>query len=111
LGIARSYLGQFDEALAHFQKSVELDAGTARIHDNYLAFLHYHPRATLAGLRDVHAEYDRRLAAPFRSLWRPHANIPNLERPLRIGFISPHFASHPGGRFLVRLLENLDPSH
>ena len=108
LGAALSFLGQFDEADACFQQAVQLAPENTRIHNDFLVFLHYNPRSTLSSLLSAHLEYDRRHAAPLRSLWRPHSNTLDSERPLRLGFLSPHFASHPVGRFLIRPLEYLD---
>lgn len=108
LGIALSFLGQFDEALSHFQKSVELEPVTTRIRDNYLCFLHYNPQTTLAGLLNAHVEYEHHLAAPLPTHSHPQIVEQDLRRPLRVGFVSPHFASHPVGSFIVGLLENLD---
>src|SRR5262249_37355237 len=41
--------------------------------------------------------------------WRPHANAPDPDRRLRLGFLSPDLGCHPVGYFLIRPLEHLDP--
>ena len=65
---------------------------------------------TLAGLAEAHARWEQSHAAPLRSTWRPFANSPDPERPLRLGFLSADFGRHPVGTFLVRALEALDRS-
>jgi predicted O-linked N-acetylglucosamine transferase (SPINDLY family) len=65
---------------------------------------------TLAGLAEAHAQWELRHAAPLRATWRRFANMPDSERPLRLGFVSADFARHPVGTFLVRVLESIDPS-
>ena len=53
-------------------------------------------------------EFQRRHAAPLRSIWPAHDNGRDPERRLRVGFVSPDFCRHPVGYFLIRCLENLD---
>jgi predicted O-linked N-acetylglucosamine transferase (SPINDLY family) len=108
LGAALQDHGQMDDALIHYRRAVELQPDSSVFQSNELVARHYHPETTLAGLFEAHCAYDRRHAAPLRASWRPHANSTDPERPLRLGFISPHFASHPVGRFLIRPLANLD---
>lgn len=109
LGNALKDQGQPDEALPCYRHALHLQPESIGIHSNFLTVLHYSPQTTLAGLFDAHCEYDRRHAAPLRAGWQPHRNAPDPDRRLRLGFISPHFASHPVGRFLIRPLEKLDP--
>ena len=101
-------LGRLDEALACIRQAMKLAPQSAGIHSNFLAILQYCPETTLAGLFEAHCEFDRVHAAPLRATWKPHRNLADAERPLRIGMVSPHFAFHPVGHFLIRLLENLD---
>lgn len=108
LGNALKDQGHLDEAVACFQRAIDADPTAADVHSNFLAVLHDRPETTLAQLFEAHCEYDRRHAAPLRTAWQPHANSRDPDRPLRLGFISSHFASHPVGRFLLRPLENLD---
>lgn len=109
LGLALTFHREFDEALASFQRGLQLEPGAVKMHSSFLAFLQYSPHVTPAGLLEAHDDFDRRHAAPLRAVWQPHANPRDPQRPLRLGFISPHFADHPVGRFIVRPLENLDP--
>lgn len=108
LGDALKDQGHLDEAIIYFKRAMRLEKDAFRIHSNVLATLHYRPEMTLSGLLEAHAEYDRLHTAPFCTAWRPHQNAPEPDRQIRLGFISPHFASHPVGRFLIRPLENLD---
>jgi predicted O-linked N-acetylglucosamine transferase (SPINDLY family) len=59
-------------------------------------------------LAEAHAEFDRRHAAPLHTSWKPHENTRALDRPLRLGFLSPDLGKHPIGYFLIRVLENLE---
>jgi protein O-GlcNAc transferase len=52
--------------------------------------------------------WHRQHAEPLAQLIAPHANDPNPDRRLRIGYISPDFRDHPVGRFMLPLLKSHD---
>lgn len=104
LGVALKDHGEIDEAIACLQRSVALAPRSPVLHSKLLAALHYHPRTTLERLCHAHAEFDRLHAAPLRCTAPPTRS----DGPIRLGFVSPHFARHPVGRFLIRPLEHLD---
>jgi predicted O-linked N-acetylglucosamine transferase (SPINDLY family) len=110
LGNALRAQGRLDEAVAAYQQTLRLKPDYAEAHSSLLFTLHYRPGVTPAELVAAHAEYERRHAAPLRAAWRPHANTPDPERRLRLGFLSPDLRRHPVGYFAVRCLENLDPA-
>ena len=110
LGNELNNQGRTDEAIASYRRAMQLHPSSFQIHSNLLAVLHYGPETTLSGLFEAHADYDRLHATPLGAAWRPHRKAPDPDRQLRLGFVSPHFASHPVGRFLIRPLENLDSS-
>ena len=99
--------GRLDEAIASYRESLRLDPNFAVARSNYLCALRCHPEATLAALKTVHAEYDQLHAAPLRAAWRPHQNVRQAERVLRMGFVSPQFLRGAIGSFLIRALESL----
>jgi len=107
LAVALQSEGELDEAIALYERAIHLPGHLAGIYDNYLATLHYWSRTTLRGLSEAHRAYDARYAQPFRADWQPLQNSRDPKRPLRLGFVSPHFRLHPVGHFFVRLLENL----
>jgi predicted O-linked N-acetylglucosamine transferase (SPINDLY family) len=101
--------GDHTTALALYERAVQSPHLAASAFSNYLAVLHCAPTTTLASLAKAHAVYEQRYASILRSCWSAHANSRDLERPLRLGFVSPYFGNHPVGFFLVRVIENLDP--
>ncbi len=110
LGLICLMQGKLDEALAFFRQSLHLkpDCGTSR--GNLLFTMQYCPGITLAELAEAHAEYERRHAASLRGAWKPHVNVRDPEKKLRLGLVSAHFAVHPVGFFLIRAVENIDRS-
>ncbi len=110
LGNAWKDRGKLDEALACYQRALHLKPDYAAAHSNLLFTMQYRAGVTLSELATIHAEYDRRHAAPLRTAWPLHANDRDPDRRLRVGFVSPDFGRHPVGFLLVRILENLDRS-
>jgi predicted O-linked N-acetylglucosamine transferase (SPINDLY family) len=100
--------GRLEEAFPLYDRVLESASCVPQFASNRLASLQYAPAATLQMLDEAHREYDQRFALPFRAYWESHPNAAEPDRPIRLGFISPHFRFHPVGHFLVRLLENLD---
>jgi protein O-GlcNAc transferase len=111
LGNALRWQARHEEAVAAYRQALHLKPDYAEAHSSLLFALHYRPGVTLAELAAAHAEYERQHAAPLRALWRPHANSPDPERCLRLGFLSPDLRCHPVGFFAIRCLENLDRAH
>jgi protein O-GlcNAc transferase len=105
LGNALKDCGRLDEAIICYRQASPR-FGPAQ--DNALFALQYRDGITLSELAEAHAGYEQQRATPLRATWRPYNNTPNPERPLRLGFLSADFRSHPVGNFLIRALENLD---
>lgn len=99
---------RFDEALVHYRRALDLDPHNPIIHSNLLCALQYRDGVDAAGLAAAHADFERTFGATFRAEWKPHANDPDPERPLRVGFLSPDLHRHPVGYFLVGVLDHLD---
>jgi protein O-GlcNAc transferase len=108
LGDALQGQGQPEEAIDSYHQALQLNPEQPAIAQNYLCALRYLPGSTWADLSRAAAEYERRHAAPLRVHWQPHANQPQPERPLCLGFVSPRLMHGPVGALLIRALEHLD---
>ena len=108
MAASRARQGDLDEAAVCYRHALELNPDSPSIRHGFLNSLHYCPGVSLAQLHNEHREYESRLAAPYRAAWRPHDNDRDPDRPLRLGFVSPHFHQHPVGYFLINALERLD---
>ena len=103
--------GRLDEAMEQYNYALEIKPNLLPLaHSKALFCAQYRPGVTLAGLAEAHARWEQSHAAGLRSTWRPFANPPDPERPLRLGFLSADFGRHPVGTFLIRVLECLDRS-
>jgi predicted O-linked N-acetylglucosamine transferase (SPINDLY family) len=108
LAAALHSLGRFDEAIASYQRAIELQPTAANIHSAMLGVLSYSEHATLKGLAELHAAFERQHGAHLRALWPAHHNPPDPRRRLRVGFVSADLTNHPVGYFLIPVLEHLD---
>ncbi|MFN5755655.1 MAG: tetratricopeptide repeat protein [Planctomycetia bacterium] len=96
------------EAIAHYRRAIELAPQVPLITSNLLCALHYRDGITAGELAAAHDEFEKSFGEPLRSAWKPHDNDRDLDRPLRLGFLSPDLHRHPVGYFLVGLVEHLD---
>ena len=129
LADALARAGEVEQAVDAARAAVADDPNSAAARSTLLRTLLLDWRATPHDLRREHAEWDRVHGAAMRSAveryaaWQarvrataPAGDAPpapppidrNPDRPLRLGFVSPHFRRHPLAKSLIPLLEHLD---
>lgn len=108
LGNAFKDQGELDEALACYARAVKLAPSDAAADSNRLYTLHFHPDYSPGEILREHLAWDRRHALPLSGLARPHENVPDPKRRLRIGYVSPYFRDHCQAMFTLPLLANHD---
>jgi predicted O-linked N-acetylglucosamine transferase (SPINDLY family) len=89
------------------ETSVNASSDTSKdalAHSNFLLHLHYLPELDKQVIFDEHKRWSR-LYAPASRARTSHDNIPDPERRLRIGYISPDFRMHPVAYFFEPLLD------
>ena len=96
-----------DDAIACYQRAIDLKPGNTMAHSNLLMTLQYRTGVTLAGLAEAHREFDLRYVVPASKCVIPRHRLETSDRRLRLGFVSADFGRHPVGFFLIRVLENL----
>ncbi len=108
LGNVLKDTGRLDEAIACYHRALRLDPQFVAAHSN-LVFCHqYRGDATIERLNQVHADWNTAHAVRFRDQWPNHDNVPDPERRLRIGLLSPDLGHHPIGYLLARILSSVD---
>jgi predicted O-linked N-acetylglucosamine transferase (SPINDLY family) len=107
LGVVLKEQGELDAAAACYERALQLDPRSAAAHSNALLCRQFQPGVTLASLAAAHAQWEVRHARPLQDTLPPPANVPDPERPLRLGFLSADFGRHPVGWFLIRVIEAL----
>jgi protein O-GlcNAc transferase len=96
-----------DKALASFRQALKLQPDLAEVQSNLLFCLNYDPDADPDA---VFEEYRRwgQLKVPATPP-PPHANDPDPERILRIGYVSPDLRQHALVRYFEPVLAHHDP--
>lgn len=108
LALAFKERSQLDEALASFRGALALEPARADIHSNLIFSLHYRAENEPGAIAAELARWKNQHASPLARLIRPHDNDRSPRRPLRIGFVSPDFWSHPVAWFLLPLFAEHD---
>jgi protein O-GlcNAc transferase len=100
--------GRLDEAIAAYRTAIELEPDDPGYHDTLILAMHYHPGYDQPAIRDECRRWYHRHAEPLARDIRPHANPPDPERRLRIGYVSPEFRNHIDGWLIAPLLSHHD---
>jgi predicted O-linked N-acetylglucosamine transferase (SPINDLY family) len=108
LGNAHRDQGEPDLALGCYRKAVALDPREPTYHSALAYALCFHPDYDAKALLDEHLRWDARHAQPLKSNARTFVNEATLDRPLRIGYVSPNFRDHVVGRNILPLLREHD---
>ena len=111
LGNAFKELGRLDEVVASYHKALTIKPDFAVAHNNLTYTEQYRTGVTPNKLGTIHALWEKQFGALLQREWRDHGNIPDLERRLRIGLVSPDLGRHPVGYFVVSLLARISQTH
>jgi len=96
--------GKLNDGADVLQKALELEPENAAIRSNYLLNLHYLPDLSAETIFEEHLKWAR-IHTSSDPAGFAHDNIPEPERNLRLGYISPDFRMHSVACFFQPLLE------
>ncbi|MDD5134357.1 MAG: tetratricopeptide repeat protein [Phycisphaerae bacterium] len=99
--------GQKKEGVELFYKAVEKDPSNYRIHSNMLFYLHHLPDLKSEALFEEHKRWGQ-IHFPKTQKRASYKNNPNLNKKLKIGYISPDFCTHSVAYFFEPLLDGHD---
>jgi predicted O-linked N-acetylglucosamine transferase (SPINDLY family) len=109
LGTLLQSQGRIDESLAHYRRALELEPDFVACHQNLLTGILYHPGLDDAARLAEHLRFARD-HAPAGVRPRPHPNVPDPDRRLRLGYLSADLRDHPVACNLIPLIEARDRS-
>ncbi|MDE1161542.1 MAG: tetratricopeptide repeat protein [Acidobacteriaceae bacterium] len=92
--------GLMEEAVALLRLAVEADPTHAEAHSNLLFTMGHVDSVSLEQTLEAHRAFARQFEEPLLASWRPHKNVPDAERVLRVGFVSADLRDHPVVRYL-----------
>jgi predicted O-linked N-acetylglucosamine transferase (SPINDLY family) len=108
LGVTLQSQGRLVEARACIEHALALNPDDPVAYSTYVGSLHYDPEASPALLLAEHRRWAERQASRLPEA-PAHANDPDPERRLRVGYVSPDFRNHAAAFFLEPLLTHHDP--
>jgi len=108
LSVVLGSLGQFDDALISSRNALQIKPTYLVAQSNLLFTLNYHPDKSADEIYTFYEEYEQKIAAPQRVHWQIHANSRNIQRRLKVGYVSPDFKQHSVSTFLEAVLRNHD---
>ena len=109
LGCSLEDQGRHEESEASFRRALELRRAFSTF-ANLLFGLNYHPDKSGEEIYAAYGEFEEALAKPLYGTWRAHGNDRNVERRLKVGYVSPDFRRHSTRHFLLPLLAHHDRS-
>ena len=104
LGMILKDIGRLDEAIEAYRNALTLKPSFSKAHSNLIFTMNFHSRFTAESILAESRHWDEIHALPHAIRARPHANSPDPERRLRIGYVSPDFRCHSVSYFIESLL-------
>jgi protein O-GlcNAc transferase len=108
LGNALKDQGRLPEAIAAYRHALEMKPDYAVAHSNLCYTMYFCPVYDANDILSEHQRWNARHATPYFTLAATHDNDRCSDRPLRIGYVSPHFNEHVLAHFLVPLFASHD---
>ncbi len=108
LGVTIGGLRRLAESETALRHVLALAPASAGAHSDMLVGLNYRLDITPERLLAEHRAWNDAHGERFRRDWTAHDNVRTLDRPLRIGFVSPDFGVHPVGYLTIGLFEAID---
>ncbi|MBM3600638.1 MAG: tetratricopeptide repeat protein [Alphaproteobacteria bacterium] len=95
LGLQLLLMGDSDAALAHYRAAIALRPEDPFMHSNLLYAFNFVPTADPEAVFAEHQRWESRHARPHYARIRPHGNVRDPERRLRVGYLSADLNNHP----------------
>jgi protein O-GlcNAc transferase len=103
--------GQVAEAIEQYKKAADLRDDYPLAQSSRLYTLYFSPEYDSDRLLNEHRQWGEKHARPLSQRIQPHRNIPDPDRPLRIGYVSPDFKRQAESFFTAPLFSAHDPKN
>lgn len=108
LAICRVNIGEVESGIPSFRRALELNPSGHTAYSNMLFALNYRLGEDPEAVFREHAAWGGRYAAGLER--KGHANPPDAQRVLKVGYLSPDFRSHAVAHFVKPVLAHHDSS-
>ena len=108
LGIALAGKAQLDQAIAAYRQAIALRPSYSQAHSNLIFTMLYDPDCDARSIAQEAARWNDQHAQSLKQFIQPHANDPDPQRRLRVGYVSPDLRGHSVAYFLENLLAHHD---
>ena len=98
--------GLIEDAVAVQNRALTDTPNNMEGHRNLLLTLTYHPTLDIETYFAEHRRFEDRFARPLYAEQRPHANIADPDRRLRIGYLSSDMRNHTVARSMLPILRH-----
>ncbi|MCE5181931.1 MAG: tetratricopeptide repeat protein, partial [Betaproteobacteria bacterium] len=111
LALILSAQGQIDEAVASFRTALKIKPAYNNAHSALIFALDLASGTDFHILQQERKNWGSIHADPLTTKHRPHANVPDPERRLRIGYVSADFRRHSAATAFGAMLVKFDRKH
>jgi len=108
LGNVLFSLGQMDDAVASFQRALKIKPDAATTRSNLLYSLQFTSAITALDLFEAHKGFSQQYEAPLKPHWRTHTNSRDLDKRLKLGYVSGDLRQHAVASFIEPVLTHHD---
>jgi predicted O-linked N-acetylglucosamine transferase (SPINDLY family) len=107
LGVMLLDQGRLGEAQIELRRALAIKPDYGIAHENLLFCMSHDANVDADALFAQHVSFGEQCEAPLRAQWKPHGNVRNPQRQLKVGFVSGDLFHHAISTFIEPIFEHL----